>query len=163
MNAGAISLPGRLVWRSLRMLIAAMARETGHVSIAIGEFRINLPRHGDHHASGCLFRLVIAGEIAFHVTSSAFAAQGDAKGAHHWTNFFGLEQFKILWSRTGALFFARRGRILCEQRNDDKQTKKYPHWVYDTLFPLALKWKYRYCFVDSGGDVWRTALATCTS
>jgi hypothetical protein len=119
------------------MLVAAMAGETRHVSVAIGEFRINLARHGDHHASGCLFGLVIAGEISLHVTSRAFAAQRRAKRGHGCTDFFGFEQFKVLWSRRRTLFFAGRWRFLGKQRNNDEQSKKCPHCVYDTLFALA--------------------------
>jgi hypothetical protein len=56
------------------MFIAAMASETRDVILSIGELRINLSRHRDHHASGILLRLRIAGEIAFDMTACALDA-----------------------------------------------------------------------------------------
>ena len=53
-----------------------MASETGDVLLSIRELRIDVPRHGDHHASGFLFGIGIAGEITLDVTVSAL---GDPK------------------------------------------------------------------------------------
>jgi hypothetical protein len=111
------------------MLIAAMASEARDVVLSIGELRINLSRHGDHHASRILLRLGIAGEIAFNMTACALDAQGHSERAHHRPNLFGFQYFQILRSGRRPTFFpfSAGRRFLREQGNDDKQSKKESH------------------------------------
>ena len=93
-----------------------MAGVAAHMPLAIRKFRIDFPRHADHHAGNILLGIVIAGEIALHVAVAAHHTQTRPKGLHGRLQAFGREHFEILgileWARSllFLLFLGRSGQ-----------------------------------------------------
>ena len=96
-----------------------MAGVAGDVLHAVGKLRVDILRQDDHLARDVLFRVLVTGKIAFHVTELALHTEGEPEGLHGDPDIRGrdLQHFQIL-GRWPALL---GGGLLSAERNDQQQ------------------------------------------
>ena len=88
---------------------------------AVGNFRVDLPRHDDHLAGDHLL-LIVAGTVAINVTHVALPPRATVNAAI-WANFFRLQQLQIL----GRAAFLLRGVLGKQGEGSNHRSDEYSH------------------------------------